>query len=81
MAGVLDTVPVSPSGWTDPAEVRLVGQRWPHRQHNQKSVHSIQDEQVLHFTADPATLSPTDLAQAIAALPDDPRVVFADQSV
>ena len=26
--GVLDTIPVTPSGWTDLAEVRLLGQRW-----------------------------------------------------
>ncbi len=37
MAGVLDTIPVSPSGWTDLAEVRLVGQRWLHRQRTQQS--------------------------------------------
>ncbi len=28
MAEVLDTISVSPSGWTDLAEVRLLGQRW-----------------------------------------------------
>ncbi|MGH3933328.1 MAG: hypothetical protein ACRDTF_25505 [Pseudonocardiaceae bacterium] len=28
MAQVLDTIPVSPSGWTDLAEIRLLGQRW-----------------------------------------------------
>ncbi len=37
MAGVLDTIPVSPSGWTDLAEVCLVGQRWLHRQRTQQS--------------------------------------------
>jgi hypothetical protein len=37
MVGVLDTIPVSPSGWTDLAEVRLVGQRWLPRQRNQQS--------------------------------------------
>ncbi len=37
MAGVLDTIPVSPSGWTDLAEVQLVGQRWLPRQRNQQS--------------------------------------------
>ena len=37
MAGVLDTIPASPSGWTDLAEVRLVGQRWLHRQRTQQS--------------------------------------------
>ena len=36
-AGVLDSIPVSPSGWTDLAEVRLVGQRWLHRQRKQQS--------------------------------------------
>jgi len=28
MSEVLDTIPVSPSGWTDLAEIRLLGQRW-----------------------------------------------------
>ena len=37
MAGVLDTIPVSPSGWTDLAQVRLIGQRWLHRQRTQQS--------------------------------------------
>jgi len=37
MAGLLDTIPVSPPGWTDLAEVRLVGQRWLPRQRNQQS--------------------------------------------
>jgi len=32
MAEVLDTISVSPSGWTDLAEIRLLGQRWL-RQH------------------------------------------------
>ncbi|MGH3907468.1 MAG: hypothetical protein ACRDTE_25320 [Pseudonocardiaceae bacterium] len=27
-AGVVDTIPVSPSGWADLAEIRMVGQRW-----------------------------------------------------
>lgn len=27
-AGVLDTIPVAPAGWTDLAEIRLLGQRW-----------------------------------------------------
>ena len=31
MAEVLDTISVSPSGWTDLAEVRLVGQQWLRR--------------------------------------------------
>ena len=31
MAEVLDTISVSPSGWTDLAEVRLAGQRWLRR--------------------------------------------------
>lgn len=25
---VLDTIPVAPTGWTDLAEIRLLGQRW-----------------------------------------------------
>jgi hypothetical protein len=28
MADVLGTIPVSPAGWTDLAEVRALGQRW-----------------------------------------------------
>jgi hypothetical protein len=28
MVDVLDAVPVSPSGWTDLAEIRTLGQRW-----------------------------------------------------
>ncbi len=28
VVGVLDTVPVSPSGWSDLAEIRALGQRW-----------------------------------------------------
>ena len=28
MTEVLDTIPVSPTGWTDLAEIRLLGQRW-----------------------------------------------------
>lgn len=28
MAGVLDRIPVPPSGWTDLAEIRQLGQRW-----------------------------------------------------
>ena len=31
-ADVLDTIPVSPSGWTDLAEIRLIGQRWLRQQ-------------------------------------------------
>jgi hypothetical protein len=27
-AGVLDTIPVAPTGWTDLAEIRSLGQRW-----------------------------------------------------
>lgn len=27
-AGVLDTIPVTPTGWTDLAEIRMLGQRW-----------------------------------------------------
>ncbi|MGH7928981.1 MAG: hypothetical protein ACREQV_14425 [Candidatus Binatia bacterium] len=26
--GLLDTVPVSPAGWVDLAEVRLIGEKW-----------------------------------------------------
>jgi hypothetical protein len=32
MAEVLDTISVSPSGWTDLAEIRLLGQRWLRQQ-------------------------------------------------
>ncbi len=32
MAEVLDTIPVPPSGWTDFAEIRLLGQRWLRQQ-------------------------------------------------
>ncbi len=28
MADILDTIPVLPAGWTDLAEIRLLGQRW-----------------------------------------------------
>jgi len=28
MADVLGTIPVLPAGWTDLAEIRLLGQRW-----------------------------------------------------
>ena len=28
MSEVLDTIPVLPSGWTDLAEIRLLGRRW-----------------------------------------------------
>lgn len=31
-AGVVDTIPVAPSGWTDLADIRQVGQRWWQRQ-------------------------------------------------
>ncbi len=37
MAGVLETIPVAPSGWTDLAEIRLVGQRWLCQKRNQQS--------------------------------------------
>jgi hypothetical protein len=36
MAGVLDTISVSPAGWTDLAEIRQVGQRW-RRQHRSRT--------------------------------------------
>ena len=32
VVGVLDTIPVAPTGWTDLAEVRLVGLRWLRQQ-------------------------------------------------
>jgi hypothetical protein len=32
MTDVLDTVPVSPSGWADLAELRLTGKRWLRQQ-------------------------------------------------
>jgi hypothetical protein len=32
VTGVLDTVPVAQAGWTDLAEVRLLGQRWLRQQ-------------------------------------------------
>jgi hypothetical protein len=31
MADLLETIPVSPSGWTDLAEIRLAGQQWLRR--------------------------------------------------
>jgi hypothetical protein len=37
MAGVLESTPVSPSGWTDLAEIRQVGQRWRGQRRNQRS--------------------------------------------
>lgn len=30
--GVLDTIPVAPTGWTDLVEVRQLGQRWLRQQ-------------------------------------------------
>ncbi len=36
-AGVVDTIPVAPSGWTDLAEVRQLGQRWWSRQRAQRA--------------------------------------------
>ncbi len=32
MTEVVDTIPVSPTGWTDLAEIRLLGQRWLRQQ-------------------------------------------------
>lgn len=32
VAGVLDTIPVATTGWTDLAEIRLTGQRWLRQQ-------------------------------------------------
>lgn len=37
MAGVVESIPVSPGGWTDLAEIRQVGQRWRRRHGNQQS--------------------------------------------
>lgn len=37
MAGVVDTIPVSPAGWTDLAEIRQVGQRWQHQRRSQQN--------------------------------------------
>ncbi|MGH3871333.1 MAG: hypothetical protein ACRDSR_07430 [Pseudonocardiaceae bacterium] len=37
MAGVVDTIPVSRSGWTNLAEVRQAGQRWRGWHRNQQS--------------------------------------------
>lgn len=36
MAGVVDTIPVPPAGWTDLVQVRQVGQRWLHRQRERR---------------------------------------------
>jgi hypothetical protein len=36
MAGVVDTIPVSPAGWTDLAEIRQIGQRWRRQRRNQQ---------------------------------------------
>lgn len=32
VAGILDTIPVAAKGWTDLAEVRLLGKRWLRQQ-------------------------------------------------
>jgi hypothetical protein len=37
MAGVVDSIAVSPSGWTDLAEIRQTGQRWLRQHYNQQS--------------------------------------------
>ncbi|MGH3924053.1 MAG: hypothetical protein ACRDTT_14490 [Pseudonocardiaceae bacterium] len=37
MAGVVDTIPVSPTGWADLAEVRHAGQRWRRQHRTQES--------------------------------------------
>jgi len=34
---VVDTITVSPSGWTDLVEIRQVGQRWRDQHRNQQS--------------------------------------------
>lgn len=36
MVGVLDSIPVSPSGWTDLAEIRQLGHRWLRGQQQQQ---------------------------------------------
>jgi len=36
MASVVASIPVSPSGWTDLAEIRQVGQRWLRGQQQQR---------------------------------------------
>lgn len=37
MADVVVTIPVPPTGWTDLAEIRQVGQRWRGQHRNQRS--------------------------------------------
>lgn len=37
MGGVVDSIAVSPSGWTDLAEIRQIGQRWSRQHRNQQS--------------------------------------------
>jgi len=37
MTGVVASIAVSPSGWTDLAEVRQIGHRWLRQQGNQQS--------------------------------------------
>ncbi|MGH3719137.1 MAG: hypothetical protein ACRDRI_09920 [Pseudonocardiaceae bacterium] len=37
MAGVLESIPVSPPGWTDLAEIRQLGQRWRSQRRNQQN--------------------------------------------
>ncbi|MPZ67491.1 MAG: hypothetical protein GEU83_19020 [Pseudonocardiaceae bacterium] len=36
MAGVVDTISVLPSGWTDLAQIRQVGQRWVRQQRERR---------------------------------------------
>jgi len=36
MAGVVDTIAVPPTGWTDLAEIRQLGQRWLRGKHQQR---------------------------------------------
>lgn len=35
-AGAVDTIPVPPSGWTDLAEIRQLGERWLRRWRTQR---------------------------------------------
>ncbi len=36
MAGVVDAIPVPPSGWTDLTHIRQLGQRWLRQQRQQR---------------------------------------------
>lgn len=37
MAGVVDTIPVPPTGWTDLAEIHQVGRRWLGQRRNRQT--------------------------------------------